>query len=132
MRCEIKYCPFCSKKISRYATQCKSCSNKNRECSKETRALLSSGRKGANNPNWKGDKVTMVQLHTWVNKNNNKPKICETCSSDKNIDLANVTGNYQRDFINWKYLCRKCHMIEDGRMFKLNELVRQGGNHRAL
>lgn len=31
-------------------------------------------------------------------------------------DLANITGNYTRDFSNWKYLCRKCHMKSDGRM----------------
>lgn len=37
------------------------------------------------------------------------------------FDLANVTGIYNRDFINWKYICRRCHMLSDGRMNNLKQ-----------
>jgi len=33
-------------------------------------------------------------------------------------DLANK-GTYDRKLKNWEWLCRKCHMIKDGRMKKL-------------
>lgn len=66
--------------------------------------------------NWLGDKVKYRGLHKWVRDHINKSKICEDCGSIKNVDLANITGIYQRDFSNWKYLCRKCHMKSDGRL----------------
>lgn len=28
-------------------------------------------------------------------------------------DLANITGIYNRDFRNWRYMCRKCHIEFD-------------------
>ena len=65
--------------------------------------------------NWKDKKVKYRGLHEWIVNNIGLPKICEDCGSIKNIDIANITGIYNRDFINWKYLCRKCHMKSDGR-----------------
>ena len=34
-------------------------------------------------------------------------------NQEKRLDLANVTGIYDRDFKNWTYLCRKCHLKFD-------------------
>lgn len=75
---------------------------------------------GSKNNMWRGDKVSIkVSLHAWVRRHLRKPDKCEYCNIDPPYDLANVTGIYNRDFSNWKYLCRRCHMISDGRMEKL-------------
>ena len=73
-----------------------------------------------NNPNWKGDNVSKgAALHRWIRKHLPKPKLCQICNMSKSYDLANITGNYNREFNNWKYLCRRCHMLSDGRMKNL-------------
>lgn len=69
---------------------------------------------------WKGDGVGCGKLHEWVNNHKPKPGLCEICHSKPPYDLANVTGNYTRDFSNWKYFCRSCHMKSDGRMNNLS------------
>lgn len=70
---------------------------------------------GDKNGSWKGDKVKYHALHEWVRRNKKEKKIC-ACGSVKNIDAANISGEYRRDLSDWKYQCRKCHMTEDGRM----------------
>ena len=78
---------------------------------------------GDKNPMWKADEVGYNALHAWVNRNLKKPDTCELCNEVKEwLDLANVTGIYNRDFNNWQYLCRKCHMESDGRLQKLVNL----------
>lgn len=67
-----------------------------------------------NNPNWKGNSVGNKGLHQWVRRNIGRPKICETCGTGgTNIQLANKTGIYDRNFENWFYLCPKCHINYD-------------------
>lgn len=73
---------------------------------------------GNKNPLWKGDKVSIIALHQWVNNHLPKPDLCQMCGNNLIYDLANVTGIYNRDFNNWKYLCRRCHMKSDGRLDK--------------
>lgn len=86
----------------------------------EYKKRMSLLKKGEKNPMWKGDKkIHFTSIHEWVNQNINKPKICKICGSDKNIDLANKNGKYIRDFHEWEYLCRRCHMEKDGRMNNL-------------
>jgi hypothetical protein len=48
-------------------------------------------------------------LHVWVRRRLPMPKLCEFCNMRPPQDLANITGKYTKDFLNWKYLCRKCH-----------------------
>ena len=72
--------------------------------------------KGENNPMWKGNNVGYNSLHQWVNIHYHKSEYCEMCGLSKAYDLANITGEYNRDFKNWMRLCRKCHMISDGRL----------------
>ena len=78
---------------------------------------------GNKNPMWKGDGVGYHSLHEWVRRHKSKPQFCEICKVKPPIDLAN-RGIYNRDFKNWIWLCRKCHMKKDGRMKKLNNLNR--------
>lgn len=72
-----------------------------------------------NNPMWKGDDVKYGALHGWIRRRKYKPKFCESCKKNKPYDLANISGKYNRDINDFKWLCRSCHMKEDGRIEKL-------------
>lgn len=96
--------------------------NLGRVRTQEFKQKCSESKLGEKNPAWKGDDVNKhSSLHTYVRKYLPKPDKCENCNLAPPYDLANVTGNYVRDFINWKYLCRKCHMVSDGRLVKLHK-----------
>ena len=71
-------------------------------------------KKADKSPYWKGDDASYGQLHLWVRRHFPKPMLCEECSKEKSwLDLANITGVYDRDINNYRYLCRKCHMKYD-------------------
>jgi len=67
---------------------------------------------------WKGNKAGIDAIHIWVAKRLKKPKICSQCKKRKVIDLANINQNYKRNLTDWKWICRRCHMKEDGRLEK--------------
>jgi len=70
-----------------------------------------------NNYNWKGDKVGYSALHKWVYKMLGKATECSSCAKNEGrIEWANISGLYKRDISDWEQLCRKCHMIKDGRL----------------
>ncbi len=69
------------------------------------------------NPVWKGDDVGYEALHEWIKTHKQKPKICEECHKEPVYDLANISGEYKRDISDYEWLCRKCHMTKDGRLF---------------
>ena len=75
--------------------------------------------KGDKNPSWKGDDVGYGSLHDYVKYHFPKPEKCQVCKEIKELDLANISGNYKRDLTDWEWLCRKCHMEKDGRAEKL-------------
>lgn len=64
-------------------------------------------------PSWKGDWVGNDALHDWVRKENPPPQCCSFCNKEKKLDLANKEGIYDRNFKNWMWLCRKCHINYD-------------------
>ena len=70
------------------------------------------------NPMWKGDKAKYHALHRWIEIRLKKPRTCEICKKAKPHDLANK-GVYDRILTNWNWLCRRCHMLSDGRMKNL-------------
>ena len=72
-----------------------------------------------NNGNWKGDNVKYRALHEWVRNHKSEPALCVECEKQPPYDLANISGEYKRNLDDWEYLCRKCHMIKDGRLKKL-------------
>jgi uncharacterized protein YlaI len=78
-----------------------------------TKAKISQIHLGERSSSWKGDNVKYVGLHTWVRRRLSRPDLCQICNKVPSQDLANVTGNYNRDFSNWQYLCRSCHQILD-------------------
>jgi hypothetical protein len=79
---------------------------------------------GDKNPSWKGDNVGYFGLHKWVKKHLPKPIFCENCNIKIAMDLANITGVYNREFINWKYLCRSCHARIDRKILNLKHQKR--------
>ena len=48
-------------------------------------------------------------VHKWLRRHLPKPNVCDSCKLSPPIDVACVTGIYNRDFENWDWLCRSCH-----------------------
>ena len=93
---------------------------KNYKCSLKTSIKMSASKIKEKNPQWKGNKVGYNALHSWVKIRLPKTVLCEFCKKNPAYDLANK-GIYNRDLINWEWLCRKCHMTNDGRLEKLHQ-----------
>lgn len=66
--------------------------------------------KGSKHGLWKGNAAGYSAVHRWVRRNKPKPDYCEICHKRADVDLANITGVYKRDFNNWMYQCHECHM----------------------
>lgn len=82
---------------------------------KKHRENISKANRGFHyNPN-KNEKE-YYNIHYWVKKNKPKPKFCEHCKKVPPRDVANISGKYKRDIKDFLWLCRKCHMIQDGRL----------------
>lgn len=86
---------------------------------KSRREKISKAHSGNGNPMWKGDEVGYTALHNWVRRRLKKPDLCPYCEEVPPYDLANISGEYRRDLSDWRWLCRRCHMAEDGRLAKL-------------
>lgn len=71
---------------------------------------------GNKNGMWVGDNVSYSKLHTWVRRHLVKPEFCDHCGAKPPHDVANKTGKYLRDLLDWEWLCRTCHMKSDGRL----------------
>lgn len=70
---------------------------------------------------WRGNNAKKSALHLWVKDKVKKPKYCNMCKIKTPYDLANISGKYLRDLGDWQWLCRRCHMISDGRMNNLKQ-----------
>ena len=75
--------------------------------------------KGEKNGMWKGDDVGYDALHGWIKSVAKKKDKCEECKINDAYDLANISQKYKRDIKDWEWLCRKCHMVKDGRIKNL-------------
>ncbi len=106
---------------------CKKCKKlhinpfKNKHHSKKTKDIIGKNNIGRKNGMWKGDNVGYGKLHAWLIRHNKKPKLCKKCKKNKPLDLANKTGIYDRNIENYEWLCRRCHMLDDGRMNNLKQ-----------
>jgi len=63
------------------------------------------------NPNWKGNDISYVALHTWVKRHRGIPKKCEHCGTTtaKKIEWANKDHTYRRILKDFISLCTSCH-----------------------
>ena len=75
---------------------------------------------GSKNPNWKGKNVTYGALHGWMRNHMTKLDFCEKCKKVPPYDLANISQKYLRELSDWEWLCRRCHMLKDGRLDRLH------------
>jgi formylmethanofuran dehydrogenase subunit E len=113
------HCSICSDKITKGSTRCRVCGAKNRTSpmSKESREKIGKANLSEKNGMWKGDKVKYISLHIWIRGHKPKSLFCERCGKvTDRLDLANISGEYKRDIMDFRWLCRKCHMAEDGRL----------------
>lgn len=84
-----------------------------------TKIKIGESSKGRNlnekNGQWKGDKVGYAPLHRYIRRHlpEPEPESCLFCKQKKKLHLANMTGIYNREFKNWKYLCVSCHKRYD-------------------
>jgi hypothetical protein len=109
----VKQCVDCGKEITQISIRCKSCSNTFR-----TGKYHSNGESKLEdkNPMWKGNEVKYGALHDWVKSHKPKSMFCEKCGKVTNkLDCANISGEYKRDISDYRWICRHCHMEEDGR-----------------
>jgi hypothetical protein len=108
----------CKQKRNIYCSY--SCRNKYRKVtfSDKRNEKVSKSRLGKLNCMWKGNKVGYNALHNWVRRNKVRINLCEKCKKNKSYDLANISGNYLRDINDYEWLCRSCHMKDDGRIYK--------------
>lgn len=86
---------------------------KHKPLSEEAKRHLSEIHKGGNVPWWKGDKVGYRGLHMWIRRERGNPTFCTHCPSIKNLEWANISGEYKHDIADWLELCRKCHRKYD-------------------
>jgi hypothetical protein len=71
---------------------------------------------GESNGMWKGDNVSYVALHDWVKYHLPKASSCQRCKKIPPYDLANISSEYLKDLNDWQWLCRRSHMLSDGRL----------------
>jgi hypothetical protein len=120
MNC-INYCKDCGIIIKNKSKRCIKCSHQN----EENRLKQSILKRGDKNPQWKGEEVGYLSLHEWVINKKIKSEFCENCKINKPYDLANISGLYKRDINDFKWLCRSCHMKEDGRINNLKQFQKK-------
>lgn len=95
--------------------------------SQETKDKMSKAHIGERNGKWRGDNVENHGLHRYVERYLPKPEKCQICNEAPPYDLANKTGIYNRDLENWYWLCRRCHVLSDGR---IKNLIQYSGKIR--
>lgn len=119
---QTRQCKICSNNFTKDITPKQLSNGRGQYCSRQcavvgTGNLMKCNNSGSNHYLWRGDDVGYNGLHSWVRRHKPITELCEECQLKPPIDLANK-GVYNRDFSNWEYLCRKCHMTKDGRLEK--------------
>lgn len=111
-------CLDCQNQISESAFRCKPCSNRFRAGKYTNKGGFNLG---VDNRMWKGDNVSYRCLHEYLVYHNTKPALCVKCQRKPPYDLANISGIYTRNINDYQWLCRRCHMISDGRLISFIE-----------
>ena len=79
---------------------------------------------GPEHPNWIGDDVSVKGGRSRALRMYAGKRRCETCNAPK-AERHHKDGDTSNNLpSNIKFLCRKCHMIEDGRLEKVRSSAR--------
>ena len=87
-----------------------------RHHTEQAKERIRAGHIAEKNGMWKGDNVGTEAIHDWVKDRIPKPGKCQRCNEASPYDLSNKSGEYLRDLGDWEWLCRRCHMVIDGRL----------------
>lgn len=113
-----KKCETCKKPFTRNKTLSYKQWNLRRFCSRDCFAPVNSalhkGRRAWNKGMEFSNKYEAI--HARFRNMIPKPKKCPRCGRNKFIELCNISQKYLNKKSDWNYLCRKCHMTEDGRL----------------
>lgn len=120
----LKSCRICGG--MKKADPCRSCTNRRRTGTYHWNPESRKKRQSEGNPLWKGDNVGIEAVHDWVRRRKDKPLFCERCGTGNPIDMANISGEYKRDINDYEWLCRRCHMVSDGRLANFKTMKRGG------
>jgi hypothetical protein len=96
-------CVYCGVGVRNGNLSCKSCSKKGNK----------NPQYGFKSHCWRGDNAHYNAIHVWVKKNKLMSFICEFCKQDKKLNLANISGKYNRDVDDFLWLCKRCHINYD-------------------
>jgi len=86
----------------------------------QCKEAISKSKIGEKNGMWKGEKVSYRTLHQYIRRHFATPKLCQNCNRKKPLEIANISGKYYRKIEDYKWVCRRCHMVEDGRFERLH------------
>lgn len=123
MRNKTKYDRTCNVCSSSFKTTTRTATHCSRKCvyrDPDFRQKMRISKLKDKNPMWKGDNISYGGIHSWVNRHVAKPSKCQCCNEEKRLDAANISQEYKRDPADWEWLCRRCHMIKDGRLYVFN------------
>lgn len=88
---------------------------------KEKLALAKTGLFGDKANRWKGNNVSYIAKHRWINQRFGKANKCENKNclhKSKTYEWANISKKYLRDRIDYIQLCKICHWYFDERGIK--------------
>lgn len=99
-------CPDCGIQLrSPRATKCRSCH-----------------KRGSSNPNWKGDSIIAKSGDVRALRAFPESMPCERCGADKSERHHKDHNTRNNDASNIARLCRRCHMLIDGRLANMKAL----------
>lgn len=94
--------------------------NKDRVCNEAWKKAHTEGKIGNKNPNWKGDSIAEHSGRFRAQRAFKELGMCSRCSKKKATDRHHKDGDTRNNNpSNIAFLCRRCHMVEDGRMVNL-------------
>jgi hypothetical protein len=107
-----KPCPGCDEPMAAHAFRCRACS-----------PLI----RGENHPGWKGDDALDTTKRERTQKMFRLAEACESCG-EKAVDRHHIDGDPGNNVLsNIASLCRRCHMVADGRIASRDESGRFAG-----
>ena len=106
-------CANCGKEFTRLVSDVRKRLAKGAKTPYCSMKCLGQYRRGPKHYGFKTGKIAYTSLHAWVRRNLVMPQFCEICQLYPPRDVANITGIYDRDFSNWKYMCKSCHFKYD-------------------